>query len=344
LSWLWKNTLNHKMALIKMINASRKQTKVAMKNCINYIKKMENEVGLTAGINCSSDTAYEEFELIKKLFHKENGRLYIHMEQSFPPDANITPEKAHQIGQRLIAESAIFSGFQVVMGTHTDCAHIHNHFCINSVNADDGEKWHISARDLKEIKEKSLGLCQENDIEIWWAKKEKPNFDSDKLHTIKQGEWEKQKKGISWKYELFLAIKETVKHSHSKEEFISNLSKLGYEVQWDHHKYILFTTPSGKKCRNNKLYPTDKWTKENLLKQFEKNAEKRSETTQIKHLKEMDDTIKVVKNIMSAMKSNNTKGTSDGFPLTNLKKGLEGEALKEKMKQKENSSHEWELY
>jgi len=290
-----------------MINASRQQTKGAMKNCIDYVKKMENKGGLANGINCDSNSAFEEFELTKKIYHKETGRLYFHMEQSFPPDANLTPEQAQEIGERLISESDIFNGFQVVMGTHTDCAHIHNHFCINSVNADNGKKWQMSANDLKNIKEKSLDLCNEKNIEIWWAKKDKPDFESDKLHTIKQGEWEKQKNGISWKYELFLSAKEAVKHSHSQEEFISNMNKLGYKVQWDHHKYIVFTNPDGKKCRNNKLYPVENWTKESLLNQFQKNAENRSEKTQVKHLKEMDDTVKAIKNIMSAVKSMNAR-------------------------------------
>jgi len=332
------------MAIIKMINSSNQQTKGGMKNCIEYAKKMENKGGLAQGINCDSNSAFEEFELIKKIYHKETGRLYFHMEQSFPPDANITPEQAQEIGQRLINESPIFNGFQVVMGTHTDCAHIHNHFCINSVNADNGGKWHISSNDLKNIKEKSLSLCKEKDIEIWWANKEKPDLEGERLHTTKQGEWEKQKNGISWKYELFLSAKEALKHSHSQDEFILNMNKLGYKVQWDHHKYIVLTTPDGKKCRNNKLYPLDKWTKESLLKQFEKNAQNRSEKTQVKHLKEMDDTAKVIKNIVSAIKSQGSKGKKSDFPLTNLKKALEGEALKEKMKQKDNSGYEWELY
>lgn len=327
-----------------MINSSSQQTKGSMKNCIDYVKKMENKGGLALGINCGSDSAYDEFELIKKMYHKETGRLYFHMEQSFPPDANITPEQAQEIGQRLISESSIFNGFQVVVGTHTDCDHLHNHFCINSVNAESGAKWQMSASDLKNIKEKSLNLCKEKDIEIWWDKKAKPDFESDKLQTAKQGEWENQKNGTSWKYELFLATKEVVKHSHSQNEFISNMNKLGYKVQWDHHKYIVFTTPGGKKCRNNKLYPVDKWTKENLLKQFEKNAKNRSERTQIQHSKEIENTVKNIKNIMSAIKSHNKNGNGGDFPLTNLKKGLEGQALKEKMKQKESSGYDWELY
>jgi|LGOV01.1.fsa_nt_gb hypothetical protein len=332
------------MAIIKLINSKSQQTNASMKKCINYAKKLEQENGLVTGINCGGDTALEEFKLIKKMYHKEKGRMYIHMEQSFPPDPNITAKQVHQIGLRLINESEVFNGFQIVVGTHTDQEHLHNHFCINSVNREDGKKWHISNQDVNNIREKSIALCSENNIELWWAKEKSQSLNEDKLYTTKQGEWEKQKNGSSWKYELFLAVKESTKHAHSQEEFISNMEKLNYGVRWDYHKYILFTTPGGRKCRNNKLYPVEKFTKENLLKQFDGNAERRSDRTKQQHQKEMEETANAVKNILGILKSQNKQGKDDYLPLTEHKKSLEGEALKEKMKNKENSSYNWELY
>ena len=41
----------------------------------------------------------------------------------------------------------------------------------------------------------------------------------------------------------------------------------GYEVRWDHHKYILFTTPEGKSCRDRSLHD-ETYLKENLKKLF----------------------------------------------------------------------------
>jgi len=70
----------------------------------------------------------------------------------------------------------------------------------------------------------------------------------------------------------------------------------------------------------------------------------RSERNQNQHSKEIENTVKNIKNIMSAIKSHNKNGNGGDFPLTNLKKGLEGQALKEKMKQKESSGYDWELY
>jgi hypothetical protein len=328
------------MAVFKIIEFKHGQTKAGMRICCNYTKKMEDENHLVTTINCSPDSAYEEFSLIKNLYHKENGRLYIHAEQSFPPEIK-DQMLIHEIGRRLIEETNIFNGFQVVIGTHTDTDHIHNHFCINSVNAETGEKWHISNADLEDIKKKSLQICREENINIWWDKEKNPDCNQDKLHTVKQGEFEKQKQGKSWKYELFLTVKECVKCSMSQEDFISNMQKLDYDVQWDHHVHITFTTPDGKKCRNNKLYPSERFTKENLLKQFERNCEQRSERTQKMHQKEMDTLVKNTRNILTILKSAKSNEMMH-YPLTYMKKKLEGEALKEKIKQKENNSYDWD--
>lgn len=334
------------MAVFKIIKFKHGQTKTGMRNCIDYTKKMEEENHLVSTINCSSESAYEEFMLIKNMYNKESGRLYIHAEQSFPPEIQ-DMQLVHEIGRRLIEETDIFNGFQVVIGTHTDRDHIHNHFCINSVNAETGAKWHISKADLEDIKSKSLELCREENIQIWWDKQNDqdqlvlPEDNNEKLHTVKQGEYEKQKQGQSWKYELFLAVKECTKHAFSQDEFISNMEKLGYQVQWDHHKHITFTTPEGKKCRNNKLYPPERFTKEKLLEQFERNCQRRSERTKKMHQKEMDTFARNARNILTALRSGKNK-ESNYYPLTHMKKRLEGEALKEKIRQKENSSYDWE--
>ena len=46
-----------------------------------------------------------------------------------------TYQKAHEIGIKL---ANYFEGFQVLVATHTDREHIHNHLIINSVNFENG--------------------------------------------------------------------------------------------------------------------------------------------------------------------------------------------------------------
>ena len=69
---------------------------------------------------------------------------YFRIVGNFNPDdvtelLNLTPEEAHQIGLEF-AEKA-WPGFEVVVATHTDTKCIHNHFVLNSVNAETGYKY-----------------------------------------------------------------------------------------------------------------------------------------------------------------------------------------------------------
>jgi hypothetical protein len=92
---------------------------------------------------------------------------------------------------------------------------------------------------------------------------------------INRGEYRTKDKGHSWKYELFLAVSEAKRYAVSREDFIYKMKQLGYQTEWsDNRKYITFTNIDGKKCRNRKLYPPEKFTKEALEQRFELNAVK----------------------------------------------------------------------
>ena len=86
------------------------------------------------------------------------------------------------------------------------------------------------------------------------------------------GEYRAAERGESWKFTLIKAIEEALLYSTDKDSFIQNMEYEGYEVRWDHHKYILFTTPEGKSCRDRSLHD-DTYLKENLEKLFAYRAE-----------------------------------------------------------------------
>lgn len=420
------------MAIIKMLNSKTKQTNASMKKAVGYSLKMEAINNLASGINCNFDTAFEEFCLTKKIFHKEKGRLYIHFEQSFPPDADISPEQVHDLGRRLIEECDIFKGFQVVIGTHTDKDHLHNHFVINTVNADTGQKWHLSNYELTQLRSVSLEICREQEIPVWWDPKLKDDNNRETMSTASRGEYEKIKNGESWKYRLFQKVKESIKkcnskedflkemekdgysvhwtdqnkfitfttpegmkcrnnklypiekftkenilkqienkpeivkeksegelqkgecfkaimtcikHSHNQDEFINNMEALGYGVQWDHHKHLLFTTPDGKRFREDKFYPSDRITKDKLLQQFENNTKRRSIRTRIDHKNEMNRIVANLNNvstILQVVKNHNNSNDLKPSNKMERKKNLEGDALKEKVKEKKTSTYDWD--
>lgn len=107
-------------------------------DCINYIKDSEKTKGgtLVTGINCSSQFAAYEMKVNNDKFHIEednNSRTCYHGYQSFDPkEKNLTPEMVHQMGVELVKR--LYPEFQVIVATHTDRSHIHNHYVINAVN------------------------------------------------------------------------------------------------------------------------------------------------------------------------------------------------------------------
>lgn len=144
------------MAIIKLSSS-----KISARIGIDYVCNEEKTLGqLISGKDCMPESCYEEFQMVKQNFNKLDGRTYYHMIQSFAQDDDITPEKCHEIGMQMAEH--YFPEFQVLVATHIDKKHMHNHFIINSVSYKDGKKMDLSPSDLIAIKNYSNQLCQEN--------------------------------------------------------------------------------------------------------------------------------------------------------------------------------------
>jgi len=282
-----------------------------MKKAINYIKNpAKTEPHLVGGKECSPDTAFNEFVMTKQNFKKETGRQFIHFVQSFSPHDKATPEVINEIGKKLLDHEA-FKGFQVVYATHTDKEHLHNHFIINSVSFTTGRKWQLSKEWLEELKEYSDELCRDYGLII---------VDRAKGNHKNRGEYRAKAKEQSWKYELFLSVKQCKWCSRNKEEFIANMEKLGYKVDWSNErKYITFTTPNGKKCRNRKLYPPKQFTKEVLIKAFEINEQQATK-------KQLQARMEILLSVIQMLSKEDRNNNQGHYPLI----VLEGQARKER--------------
>lgn len=311
------------MATIEFINGENK-TYGAMKRVLDYIiNPLKTEPHLIDGYNCDINNAYNQFVLTKRDYNKETGRQYIHFVQSFAPYDKVTPEIVKSIADELV-QMEYFKGFQIAYAVHTDKAHLHCHFVINTVNADTGIKWKQSAEELQSMKDYSDGLCRKRGLLITQGKQGS---------HINRGEHRTKLKGQSWKYELYLAVKKMKWCSKSREEFILNLNKLGYKVDWtDTRTYITFTTPEGRKCRNRKLYPPEKFTKEALVKAFDLNQQKADEKT-------IKNRVEILLSAIQLLQANNPSEAAKHYPLTIL----EGESLKDEMAElKKGKGLDWE--
>ena len=217
------------MAIVKFVASG-----CPMNNILSYVMREEATDGsLISGIECSPESALEEFEFVKRRFHKTDGRQYYHIVQSFSPDDELTPETAHEIGL-YFAEA--FPGHQIVVATHVNTKHIHNHLILNSVSFEDGRKFHQTRDEMLEIKDYSNHLCLEYGLSTTEVKS-------------RGGRREK------WKRDLVQTALHAMLWSYTKDDFISYMEAHGYHVWWeDDRKYITFTTPDNIRIRDKSLF------------------------------------------------------------------------------------------
>ena len=97
-------------------------------------------------MGCTCENAYVDMVKTKERFHKKEGVQGYHLVQSFA-EGEVSPELAHLIGQEL-AEQLLKGQYEVVITTHLNTSHYHNHLVWNSVSMVDGRKYHSNAKKL----------------------------------------------------------------------------------------------------------------------------------------------------------------------------------------------------
>ena len=210
---------------------------------------------LISGINCDGGNAITEFLATKTAYGKTDGINFYQYVQSFHPRENITPQQAHEIAKEFASEA--WPGYEVLVTTHCDAAHIHSHFIINSVSFEDGKKLRQDPNTLKSLRQISDSICQAHGLSVLKPYKK----GGQKISTR---EYRSASKKESWKFKLMYHIGEAMKHSANKEDFLLLMKRSGYGVIWTaDRKHITFLCPNGMKCRGNRLHHS-KYEKENL--------------------------------------------------------------------------------
>lgn len=252
------------MATVTYIRES-KQSISAMKGVIDYCcqdKKVYDEIlnqRLISGINCDGENVFSEFLATKKSYKKTDGMNFYQYVQSFSPEENITPQKAHEVALEF-AEKA-WTGYEVLVATHCDAQHIHSHFVINSVSFENGKKLRQNPNTLKSLRALSDEICGQHNLSTL----EPYSKEGIKISTR---EYRTAVKGQSWKFKLMDDIDKAMNISGSKEDFINAMSIMGYFVTWtDDRKYITYQCPNKMKCRDIKLHE-DKYLKGNIENEF----------------------------------------------------------------------------
>ena len=231
------------MAIIKFTSG-----KINPRTVINYVCNKEKTTDkLISGKDCMPESCEYEFAEVKKAFGKTDGRTYYHMIQSFSPDDRITPEQAHEVGLKM---AELFEGYQVLVVTHTNKAHTHNHLVINSVNFENGKKLTISNQELEEIKNYSNSICLQNGWDVTEAKT-------------------RRNRNPKWKQIIIEDALTAMAESYSMDEYISKLKELGIYVSYNpNYKYMTYSDAEGHKCRDAKLFD-ERLLKKNLELYFD---------------------------------------------------------------------------
>ncbi len=214
--------------------------------------KTEQRLYVT-GINCDPETARDQMVLTKRRFCKEDGILAFHAYQSFAKEET-TPDIAHEIGVKL-ARELWSKRFEIIVATHLDKGHLHNHFVINSVSFMDGKKYNDCNASYRLIRQTSDRLCREYGLSIV----ENPERGRAKHYA----EWKAENEGRpTWRSAIREDVDQAVMMSMSFQAFIRSLKEKGYEVVTS-GKYMK-VRPQGKE-RFVRLYSLgDNYTEEGI--------------------------------------------------------------------------------
>lgn len=177
------------------------------------------------GIHCHPRTAADDFLVVKKRWHKLDGRLAYHGYQSFlEGEGQITAEQAHEIGVKL-AQEIWGDRFQVVVATHLNTGHYHNHFVVNSVSFLDGKKYVRTKADYLQMREVSDRLCRSAGLHIF----EDPSASRGKTYD----EWLADREGKpTVRSTIIEDIDYAIRLSRTEKQFAGVMKELGYTFKF----------------------------------------------------------------------------------------------------------------
>ena len=238
----------------------------------------------TTGINCKIEDAVKQMQFVKIFYGKENGILAFHAYQSFN-EGEVTPEIAHEIGVKL-ANEMWGDRFQVVVSTHLNTQHIHNHFVINSVSFKDGKKYYSNFTNTALLRKTSDEICEEYGLSVLKEKtcKSGINFENFYKKSMRDSDYYKfAKEDIDY----------AIKHSYTLKQFQQMLVSMGYNYYYRADKLSVRRKPHKRNIRVERAFG-EEYSLENIKRRILENDYIRQEkiipymVIKHKHLKTRD--------------------------------------------------------
>ena len=217
------------MAITKILNIMESEGRNPashLKNALEYIQNPDKteECILVGGINCLPDTAFEQMEETKNIFHKTGKRQGYHVIISFSPEEKVTAEQAMYVLEHF-AKDVLGDDYEAVYAVHTDREHMHGHLIWNSVSMTTGKKYNSPKGNWKNhFQPITNKYCDELGLSIM------PAEYSRNPKNISRGKWEKE---MSMKEIILRDAKMCAYAAGNVEHFKYLMKRLGYVFKKD---------------------------------------------------------------------------------------------------------------
>lgn len=215
----------------------------------------------TTGINCEVKDAVKQMQFVKTIYGKENGILAFHAYQAFN-EGEVTPEIAHEIGVKL-ANEMWGDRFQVVVSTHLNTRHLHNHFVINSVSFKDGKKYYSNLTNTALLRKTSDEICEEYGLSVLKEKtcKSGINFENFYKKSMRDSDYYKfAKEDIDY----------AIQHSYTLKQFQQMLVSMGYNYYYRADKLSIKREPYKRNIRVERAFG-EEYSLENIKRRILEN-------------------------------------------------------------------------
>ena len=217
------------MAITKILNIMESEGRNPashLKNALEYIQNPDKteECVLVGGINCLPDTAFEQMEETKNIFHKTGKRQGYHVIISFSPEEKVTAEQAMYVLEHF-AKAVLGDDYEAVYAVHTDREHMHGHLIWNSVSMTIGKKYNSPKGNWRNhLQPITNKYCDELGLSIM------PAEYSRNPKNISRDKWEKE---MSMKEIILRDAKMCAYAAGNVEHFKYLMKRLGYVFKKD---------------------------------------------------------------------------------------------------------------
>ncbi len=217
------------MAITKILNIQESDGRNPashLKNALEYIQNPDKteECVLVGSINCLPDTAFEQMEETKNIFHKTGKRQGYHVIISFSPEEKVTAEHAMYVLEHF-AKDVLGNDYEAVYAVHTDREHMHGHLIWNSVSMTTGKKYNSPKGNWKNhLQPITNKYCDELGLSIMPAEYSK------NPKNISRDKWEKE---MSMKEIILRDAKMCAYAAGNVEHFKYLMKRLGYVFKKD---------------------------------------------------------------------------------------------------------------